>query len=464
MIRLKQLLIIAAIAILAGCAGPQTQTGDTVNRATDTSSTLDLTRTTPDLWEHMRRGFAIPNIDTELSRKWTDYYASHPESLMLMTRRASKYLYHVIDELNERGLPTELALLPFVESAYDPAALSRSSASGLWQFLPSTGRYYNLEQDWWKDERRDPIASTAAALDYLDYLYEFQGDWHLALASYNMGEGAVQRAMKENENKDKPTDYLSLDLSEETRNYVPRLQAFKNIIADPDRYGLNLPAIVNTPYFTHIQGEQDIDIEVAAHLAEMPLEEFTALNAGHNQPVILADQGTTFLLPADKVDTFQSNLKKYRGRLTSWQRHERKQGETDEQIARQYDISVAELREMNQLAQGETKDTLIVPGIHASEGLELVTLNTDSPAVLATRVTSKAQSSSQPDQASADTTTVHTVRPGDTLYGLARQYNTTVARLRKLNQLQTNNLSPGKPLRVPDNQTDQQKTASLKRT
>src|SRR5699024_5276828 len=134
--------------------------------------------------------------------------------------------------------------------------------------------------------------------------------------------------------------------------------------------------------------------------------------------------------------------------------------ETDEQIARQYDISVAELREMNQLAQGETKDTLIVPGIHASEGLELVTLNTDSPAVLATRVTSKAQSSSQPDQASADTTTVHTVRPGDTLYGLARQYNTTVARLRKLNQLQTNNLSPGKPLRVPDNQTDQQKTAS----
>src|SRR5690606_20485139 len=176
-----RLFILLIAAVLAGCATQSEHTahGSRQLSAADTSRTIDLTRPAPDVWERIRRGFAVPNLESELVDHWTQYYAARPESLLIMSQRASKYLYHIVDELNRRGMPTELALLPFVESAFNPTALSRSKASGLWQFIPSTGRHYNLEQDWWRDMRRDPIASTNAALDYLSYLYEFQGDWYL---------------------------------------------------------------------------------------------------------------------------------------------------------------------------------------------------------------------------------------------------------------------------------------------
>ena len=469
--RLQYLLLIGLVAMLAGCTGPVV-TEDPHPYAIDTDGTLDLTRAPDDLWERLRRGFAIPNINTERSRKWTDYYASHPESVLVMTRRASKYLYHVVDELNRRGMPTELALLPFVESAYDPSALSRSSAMGLWQFIPSTARHFNLQHDWWKDERRDLIASTTAALDYLEYLYEFQGDWHLALASYNMGEGAIQRAMKKNEQQDLPTDYLSLDLPKETRNYVPRLQAFKNLIAEPVRYGLTLPAIRNTPYFTHIHRKHDMDVAVVAHLAEMPEDDFLALNAGLNQSVLLADKGTTFLLPHENVETFNKNLRQYRGRLTTWRRHKRQPGETDADIARQYGISLSELQKVNEnqpALQKEDADTVLVPGSADSNSPQLVSLNTESPAVLTNRTAARSATpastpAGQPAYASETADTVHTIRPGDTLYGLARRYRTTVKKLRQHNQLRGDHLRPGKQLRIPDQPAGQQQTASLKRT
>ena len=248
------------MAVLAGCAG--TKSPDSKNLTTnsqgryiarDTSRTVDLTNPPADAWDRIRRGFAIPNLNTDLSQQWTDYYASHPEAVQRMAERAGKYLYFIVDEINRRGLPTELALLPFVESAYNPTALSRAQASGLWQFVPATGQHFNLKQDWWRDERRDPIASTNAALDYLEKLFEMQGDWYLALASYNWGEGSVQRAMAKNEAAGQPTDYLSLNMPDETRNYVPKLQAIKNIIADPQRYAVALPPVGNTPYFVTVQ-------------------------------------------------------------------------------------------------------------------------------------------------------------------------------------------------------------------
>jgi hypothetical protein len=251
MISIKKLFLILFVTILSGCAaqkqtpvnpyGPAKKTYS----AAETSRTIDLTNPPQDLWDRIRRGFAVPNLQDPLVDHWTNYYASHPQSVLTMSKRASKYLYHIVEELEQRGLPTELALLPFVESAYNPVAYSKAKASGLWQFIPSTGRHYNLEQDWWRDQRRDPIASTNAALDYLSYLYDFQGDWYLALASYNWGEGSVKRAMEKNAAAGIPTDYGSLTMPEETRNYVPKLQAIKNIITAPRTYGLTLPAVSN---------------------------------------------------------------------------------------------------------------------------------------------------------------------------------------------------------------------------
>ena len=192
---LHRFLCVGLLAILVGCAGMQEheRTGAEVN-----TRTVDLTVPPIDVWERIRRGFAIPNLNGPLVDKWTAYYAAHPQSIQRMADRSGKYLYYIVDEINRRGLPTELALLPFVESAYNPNAYSHARASGLWQFIPSTGTQFKLEQNWWRDQRRDPIASTNAALDYLEYLFEFQGDWFLAFASYNWGEGAVKRAMTRN--------------------------------------------------------------------------------------------------------------------------------------------------------------------------------------------------------------------------------------------------------------------------
>ncbi|WP_415819227.1 transglycosylase SLT domain-containing protein, partial [Bordetella tumbae] len=345
---LFRLLLPVVLAILAGCAGtprhsataaPTTNNNKQQYVAADTSRTVDLTNPPVDAWDRIRRGFAIPNLNTELAQEWTDYYAAHPESVQRMAERAGKYLYFIVEEVNRRGLPTELALLPFVESAYNPTALSRSQASGLWQFVPATGQYFNLKQDWWRDERRDPIASTYAALDYLEKLFEMQGDWYLALASYNWGEGSVQRAMARNEAANQPSDYLSLNMPEETRNYVPKLQAIKNIIANPRKYAVVLPPVDNTPYFAMVRKNRDIDLEVAARLAEMPLEEFKALNPSFNRPVIRGEHQPTLLLPTDRVETFNANLQAYKGDLTSWKVYQPRRGESYASIAKRFGVT-----------------------------------------------------------------------------------------------------------------------------
>ena len=468
-------LFVLTIAIaLAGCA-TQSQRVTEPSRpftATDTSRTIDLTRPASDVWERIRRGFAVPNLDTELVDYWTQYYAARPESLLIMSQRAGKYLYHIVDELDRRGLPTELALLPFVESAFNPTALSRSQASGLWQFIPSTGRHYNLEQDWWRDMRRDPIASTNAALDYLKYLYEFQGDWYLALASYNWGEGSVRRALERNEKQGLPLDYRSLKMPEETRNYVPKLQAFKNIIASPEKYGITLPPIHNTPYFTTVKKKQNIDVTVAAQLAEMSVDEFLELNPAHNRPLIKVDDEAEILLPADKANIFMANLKAYKGRLSSWTTYRSKKGESFATIARKFGMPVEQLRSINGLSgrqnEARSETTLIVPATPEA----LATLAATSPAPQPASSTRSGEirrvsmesgsgrnASRQPGQArrNGDVQVVrrnpqaqtHVVRQGDTLFSLARRYNTTVDALRKLNNLKGNKLAVGKRLRVP---------------
>lgn len=465
-LRLYLLLILVA---LAGCATQNPTSDRQAYVAEDTSRTIDLTHPPRDMWDRIRRGFAIPNLRDERVDYWTNYYASHPQSVLLMSQRASKYLYYIVDELERRGLPTELALLPFVESAYNPTALSRAKASGLWQFIPSTGRHFNLQQDWWRDQRRDPVASTQAALDYLSYLYDFQGDWYLALASYNWGEGAVKRAMEKTERAGVQPTYLALDMPDETRNYVPKLQAIKNIVASPSKFGITLPPVSNTPYFTTVYKSRDMDIEVAAALAEMPLEDFKALNPSHNQPIMLASQNPVLHLPMDKVDVFHNNLESYDGELSTWKVYHPKRGQPLAAIAKSHGISLGALRSANGLSSKRTVASgsalLIPPGANSSKaGIRLAsyapdntqdtpqrTIRTVDPhGADDVRVVGIPRSSGKaPDMRPKAVVRTHTVRRGDTLYALARRYNTSVEALRKLNNLKGSTLSTGIRLRVP---------------
>lgn len=445
-----RLFILLILVALAGCAtqkNPHALDKQTY-AAEDTSRTIDLTHPPRDMWDRIRRGFAIPNLYDARVDYWTDYYASHPESVLLMSQRAGKYLYYIVDELNRRGLPTELALLPFVESAYDPNAYSRSKASGLWQFIPSTGQHYNLEQDWWRDQRRDPVASTNAALDYLSYLYDFQGDWYLALASYNWGEGAVKRAMEKNINAGQLPIYTALNLPDETRNYVPKLQAIKNIIARPEKFGILLPSVSNTPYFTTVHKTQDMDIQVAATLAEMPIEDFRALNPSYNRPVIRGDHRTALHLPLDKVEVFNANLDAYTGRLSSWQVYQPRRGQSLASIAKEHGVSLDLLRQANDLDKKASRaptTALLIPA--RDTGVRLASYDTGMSVGHA--VPAIASSSDRRTLSPKANARTHTIKKGDTLYSIAKRYNTSVDALRKLNNLKSNTLSAGARIRVP---------------
>jgi membrane-bound lytic murein transglycosylase D len=276
----------------------------------------------PDLWARIRSGYAIPDIDNALVAKHIQWYASRPDYLTRTSSRASLYLYHVVQELEKRGMPTELALLPIIESAFNPQALSNADAAGIWQFVPGTGRDFNLKQNMFKDERRGVLASTDAALTYLQRLYTMFGDWQLALAAYNWGEGNVQKAIQKNRALGKPTDFESLSelMPAETRNYVPKLQAVKNIIANPAQYGVVLPAIDNSPYFVAVDKTSDIDLAVAAQLAEMSVDEFKALNPQFKKPVITGES-TKILLPKENAEKFNLNLAQWGRALSSWTTH-----------------------------------------------------------------------------------------------------------------------------------------------
>ena len=271
-----------------------------------------------DLWERVRRGFAIPDLDSDLVRERERWYATRPDYVARMTERGGRYLFHIVEELDKRHMPTELALLPFIESAYNPQAMSVARASGMWQFIPSTGRDFELKQNVFRDDRRDILASTRAALDYLQKLQRMFGDWHLALAAYNWGEGSVQRAIAKNQRAGLPTDYQSLRMPIETQGYVPKLQAVKNIIARPASFGLKLPELLNHPYFLSVPIEHDIDVGLAIQLAGIPIDEFQSLNPQMNRPVILAAGTPQLLLPYDNANRFVRDLPLHRGPLATW--------------------------------------------------------------------------------------------------------------------------------------------------
>ncbi len=325
---------------------------------------LDARSAQLDLWARVRVGFAMPELDNALVRDRERWYATRPDYVQRMTERGSRYLFHIVEEVEKRGMPTELALLPFIESAFNPQAISSAKASGMWQFMPATGRTFELRQNVFRDDRRDVLASTRAALDYLGKLYGMFGDWHLALAAYNWGEGNVQRAIARNKRAGLATDYESLRMPDETRLYVPKLQAVKNIVARPAAYGLQLPELSNHPYFLAVAIERDIDVEVAARLARLPLDEFKALNPQMNRPVILAAGTPQVLLPYDNANHFVRDLPQHRGRLASWTAWVAPKTLRPAEAAKQVGMSEEDLREVNGIPPHylvRAGSTLLVP-------------------------------------------------------------------------------------------------------
>jgi membrane-bound lytic murein transglycosylase D len=383
---------------------------------------IDRAEEPNDLWSRIREGFAIPDLTGSLVKQKTTQYVARPEYLQRILLRSKLYLYHIVEEIEKRNLPTELALLPMVESAFNPMAYSRAHASGLWQFIPGTGRRFELEQNSWYDGRRDIVDSTSAALDYLTKLYEMHGDWHLALASYNWGENAVKKAVARNKAQGKKTDYASLRMPKETRHYIPKLQALKNIIANPAAYGVDLDAIPNQPYFTVITDTPDIDVHLAARLAELPVEDFIALNPGFSRPLIRSSSVGRIILPNDKVVAFYDNLDNLdEDSLVSWQVYHPKQGEKLEAIAQRFDISVNELRRVNGIHPRSTrmpKDLVVPKNPEARETLASLPLMYGPPI---------------PQHGPARA--VHVVKRGDTLSSIARRYRVSVPSLKSWNQV-----------------------------
>lgn len=268
------------------------------------------------VWDRMRRQFAIPQLSGPLVDRQVDWYRKRPDILKAILQRSRRYLYHVVTEVERRNLPMELALLPMVESGYSPHAVSPAQAAGLWQFIPETGKRYQLPQTSSYDARRDVLASTRAALDYLEFLHELVGDWQLALASYNWGENAVVAAVERNRAKGRPATFEALTLPEETRLYVPKLLALRRIIANPEAFGMTLDPVPNEPYFVAIENTRNLDVRTAAKLAELSLDEFVALNPGFNGNTISAADGRLLLLPVEKADVFKQNLQNSRPRAS----------------------------------------------------------------------------------------------------------------------------------------------------
>ena len=328
--------------------------------------------------------------------------------------------------MQKRNLPTELALLPFIESAFNPQALSSARASGMWQFMPGTGRDFALKQNVFRDDRRDVLASTRAALDYLTRLHRMFGDWHLALAAYNWGEGSVQRAIKSNQRAGLPTDYSSLRMPAETRDYVPKLQAMKNIVANPQAFALALPALRNHPYFLSVPIVRDIDVALAARLARISLADFQALNPQMNKPVILAAGTPQVLLPYDNASHFVQGLELHRGPRASWTAWVAPTTMKTALVARQVGLSEDELRTVNAIPPRmvvKAGSTLLVPR------------NAQRQADVSEKIADHATMALAPDAPAARRVAFRAGKQGDSVAAVARRYRVSPAQVAQWNQV-----------------------------
>lgn len=342
-----------------------------------------------DLWARIRGGFRLTEVNPELTRRLERDFVERVAHLQRAIQRSRPYLYHIVDEVERRDMPMEIALLPLVESGFNPIAESPRKASGIWQFIPSTGRVFGLKQNAWYDGRRDILASTRAALDYLEILYRRFGSWELALAAYNCGEGCLARAIARNRMEGLPTDYTALPLPIEARHYVPKLLAVRNLVQNPQAWGLTLPAIENKPYFAQVRISQPMSMRQVAWLADIRLEELLALNPAFQRRIVHTDTHGDLLLPTDKVDIFHENLQRMGVGRPTLQLYQARQGESLQRIADQFGVTLEWLKEHNPIMANRgrltTAQSLYVPRPPAKPGRNHLVQN-ESTSPLGTRV------------------------------------------------------------------------------
>ena len=407
-----------------------------VLRSQDKIDSSDLPFKSISIWPRVKDGFALNSKPSKkakkIIKKYEKWYKDRPEYIERMLNRSGKYLFYVVEQVQLRGMPTEIALLPMIESAYNPLAKSRMKAMGMWQFIPSTGKVYGLKQNWWRDDRRNVIDSTTAALDYLEKLHGMFGTWELALAAYNAGEGRVGRSIKRNKKLKRPLDYYNIRLPRETRNYVPKLLAIKNIINNPEKYDLYITDIADKPYFASIPIPKEIDTALIAEFAEIPMEEFQLLNAQHKRPLMRSEHySQEVLLPIDSIQTFHINMEIYDQPLVSWKTYKPKNGEKVYQVAKKFGINTKVLAQINQISSRKRFRRNSIVLIPSKSALKTnFPLNKDSLFNYSSIVT-------------------HHVSPGETLSHISDDYNISVRDLMEFNELKSTKIISGSTLDIP---------------
>ncbi|HKQ30789.1 MAG TPA: LysM peptidoglycan-binding domain-containing protein [Burkholderiales bacterium] len=396
----------------------------------------------PDIWSRIRKGYGLKPLDSPYIARHEQWFVNNAEYMQAMMDRARMYLFYIVEEVEKRpGVPMEIALLPAIESAYKPYAYSRAKASGLWQFIAPTGRLYGLNMNWWYDERRDVIASTRAALDYLQKLYNDFGDWHLALAAYNAGEGKIGRMIEYNRKRNQPTDFQYLKLKQETVHYVPKLIAMANIIANPDKYGVQLLSIPDQPYFVRVDVGSQIDLGVVSKLTDVPVNELQYINPHLNRWATHPEGPHHVLLPVDKKEAFLEGLSTLPAeQRVQWFGHDVKRGDTLASIANRYHVSVEAVRGANRLPSNALRvgQSLMIP-------VSSRALNPAYTAVIA----KPASPQTTWNTGGTKTPVIHRVRTGETLWSIARRYGVLVSQIVEWNVLETDSvLKLGQRLRI----------------
>jgi membrane-bound lytic murein transglycosylase D len=389
-----------------------------------------------DLWDRIRNGFTPAlSSDSKAIRKIESPYTRRPETFNRIIAKSERYLFHIVEEIERRSMPMEIALIPVIESSYDPLIKSNNSSTGLWQFIPETGRILGLEQNVWHDDRRDVVASTAAALDYLEYLYKRFGDWNLAIAAYNVGEGTVGKTLSRSTHKGRSGSFHDLNLPVEAKHYVYRLLAVKDIVANSKKYGIQLRQVPNRPYFDTVKIHEPIDTSLVSRLANISEVEFTALNPAYNRYVIkVSNTPRTVLLPKNNKETFLKNLETYQDPRVSWQIYHVKKSENINEIAARYQTTVKQLQAINGIARNK----------NLTLGQKILV-----PHMVAENIADSGMQNNK--RLRGYQSNVHVVQKGDTLSHIARRYGTTISKIKTWNA-SNENLSIGQKLLISQNE------------